>query len=102
MYVIVLLTLNPNGTRVVRFSYKIVFFFLDLKPSVLLVKHMRHCAVWYNLYNLNNVKNIHGGVLLLVKLQASGFIHVLPNVESCHVWVINIASKSNWNFIQQL
>ena len=29
-----------------------------------------HCAIWYNLYNLNNVKNTHGGVLLLVKLQA--------------------------------
>ena len=28
------------------------------------------CAVWYHLYNLKNVKNTHGGVLLLVKLQA--------------------------------
>ena len=28
------------------------------------------CAIWYHLYNLRNVKNIHGGVLLLVKLQA--------------------------------
>ena len=27
-------------------------------------------AIWYHLCNLNNVKNIHGGVLLLVKLQA--------------------------------
>ena len=27
------------------------------------------CAIWYNLYNLKNVKNTHGGVLLLVKLQ---------------------------------
>ena len=25
--------------------------------------------VWYHLYNLKNVKNTHGGVLLLVKLQ---------------------------------
>ena len=25
------------------------------------------CAIWYNLYNLNNVKNTHGGVVLLVK-----------------------------------
>ena len=24
------------------------------------------CAIWYNLYNLKNVKNTHGGVLLLV------------------------------------
>ena len=28
------------------------------------------CAIWYHLYNLKNVKNIHGGVLILVKLQA--------------------------------
>ena len=30
------------------------------------------CAIWYHLYNLKNVKNTHGGVLLLVKLQAKG------------------------------
>ena len=27
-------------------------------------------AIWYDLYNLKNVKSTHGGVLLLVKLQA--------------------------------
>ena len=27
-------------------------------------------AIWYRLYNLKNVKNTHGGVILLVKLQA--------------------------------
>ena len=26
--------------------------------------------IWYHLYNFKNVKNTHGGVLLLVKLQA--------------------------------
>ena len=29
---------------------------------------MRHCAIWYYLYNLNNGKNTHGGILLLVKV----------------------------------
>ena len=29
------------------------------------------CAVRYDLYNLKNVKNTRGGVLLLVKVQAS-------------------------------
>ena len=24
------------------------------------------CAIWYHLYNLNNVKNTHGGVLILI------------------------------------
>ena len=28
------------------------------------------CAIWYYLYNLKNVKNTHGGMLILVKLQA--------------------------------
>ena len=27
-----------------------------------------HWAIWYHLYNLKNVKNTYGGVLLLVKL----------------------------------
>ena len=27
-------------------------------------------AIWYHLHNLKNVKNTHGRVLLLVKLQA--------------------------------
>ena len=27
------------------------------------------CAIWYHLRNLKNIKNTHGGVLLLVKLQ---------------------------------
>ena len=30
------------------------------------------CVVWYHLHNLKNVKNTHGGVLLLVKFQAKG------------------------------
>ena len=29
-----------------------------------------HCAIRYQLYNLKNVKNSHGGMLILVKLQA--------------------------------
>ena len=29
-----------------------------------------HCVIWYHLYNSKNMKNAHGGVLLLVKLQA--------------------------------
>ena len=24
------------------------------------------CAIWYHLYNLRNLKNTHGGVLILV------------------------------------
>ena len=31
---------------------------------------MMRCAIWYHLYNLKNVKNTHGEVLFLAKLQA--------------------------------
>ena len=34
------------------------------------------CAIWYHLYNLKNVKNIHGGKLLLVKLQTEALFKV--------------------------
>ena len=32
--------------------------------------YVMRCASWYHLYNLKNVKNTRGGVLILVKLQA--------------------------------
>ena len=28
-----------------------------------------NCAIWYHLYNLENVRNTYGGVLILVNLQ---------------------------------
>ena len=33
------------------------------------VYYVMHCAIFFHQYNLENVKNAHGGVLLLVKLQ---------------------------------
>ena len=30
---------------------------------------MMLCAIWYHYYNLKNVRNTHGGLLHLVKLQ---------------------------------
>ena len=36
------------------------------------------CAIWYHLYNLKNVKNTHGGVLILIKLQ-------VPNRATHHI-----------------
>ena len=32
---------------------------------------MERCGIYYRLYNLKNMKKTHGGVLILVKLQAS-------------------------------
>ena len=37
------------------------------------------CTIWYHLYNFKNVKNIHGGVLLLVKLQATACNFIKSN-----------------------
>ena len=34
-------------------------------------KFMVRCSIWYYLHNLRNVKNTHGRVLILRKLQAS-------------------------------
>ena len=33
--------------------------------------YLMFCAIWYHLHNLKNVKNTHGGVLLLVKLKVT-------------------------------
>ena len=32
------------------------------------------CGIWHYLYNLQNVKNTYGGVLLSVNLEASGAV----------------------------
>ena len=42
------------------------------------------CAMKYHFYNLKNVKNTQGGVLLLVKLQASACNFTKTNTSS---WV---------------
>ena len=34
------------------------------------ISNMMFCAISFHLQNLKNVKNTHGGVLLLVKMQA--------------------------------
>ena len=43
----------------------------SLVDKVTGTKYVMHCAIWYHLFNLKNMKNTHGGVLILVKLQAS-------------------------------
>ena len=54
----------------------VITFLLLFLPVFLLIDkiisrlYVMLCAIWYHFYNLRNVKNIHGRVLLLVKLQA--------------------------------
>ena len=38
----------------------LIFFSISL--------YVMRCAIWYHLYNFKNLKNTHGGVLLLVKI----------------------------------
>ena len=40
-----------------------------LRKSVRVKLNATLCAIWYHLYNLKNLKNTHGGMLLLEKLQ---------------------------------
>ena len=53
------------------------------------------CAIWYHWYNFKKVENTHGGVLILVKLQAFNKINTPP-------WVFNTFFKLHkWYQIAQ-
>ena len=39
------------------------------------------CEIWYYLYNFKKVRNTHGGVSLLVTLQAVPLLHLLKTSE---------------------
>ena len=57
------------------------------------------CAIWYYLYNLKNVENTHGGVLVLVKLQAEASNFTKINT---HPWVLFTFFKFyKWYQIEQ-
>ena len=43
---------------------------MQVQTTVRLVTLISNDAIWYHFYNLKNMKNTHGGVLLLAKLQA--------------------------------
>ena len=53
-------------------------------------------AIWYHLYNFKNVKNTHGRVLLLVKLQASKLTIKTPERRHWNIlpWVFFMFFKS--------
>ena len=48
------------------------------------------CAIWYPLYSFKNVKNTHGGVLLLVKQQAKSCNFTKSiNIRGCFLRFLN-------------
>ena len=62
-----------------------------VKSAASLLTCVMGCTIWYHLYNLQNVKNNHGGVLILVKLQASAW---LPYGRFSRFLNCTIATKS--------
>ena len=68
------LALCDTGKCFTRFSYYAVISLLLIKFAKYekLVKYLLyvvHCAIRHHLYNLNNVKNTHGGVLKVMLLH---------------------------------
>ena len=55
-------------------------------------KYVMFCAIWYHLYNLKNIKNTNGGVLLLVRLQALLQITLL---HGCFSGFLNCTNGTN-------
>ena len=57
------------------------------------------CAIWYHLQNFKNVKNTHGGVLILVKLQAINAWNIFGrNMHGImHGIMQGICMKYAWN-----
>ena len=52
--------------------FKRMMNFYEVRNNYIFSKKVYNCTK--KLYNLNNVKNTHGGVLLLVKLQAKAYL----------------------------
>ena len=58
------------------------------------------CAIWHQLYNLKNVKNTHGGVLLLVKLEAWRILFPISGSEIGSVYAfVTMISVFNVNLL---
>ena len=53
----------------VTFHYCISRIHGNCEKRFIRVSYVMFCAIRYHLYNSKNVKNTHGGVLLLVSLQ---------------------------------
>ena len=45
-------------------------------------KYVIQCAIWHHLQNLINVKNTHGEVLLLAKLQATSTMELFAEIDN--------------------
>ena len=57
------------------------------------------CAIWYHFYNLKNMKNTHGGMLLLVKHSSMGVFHVFKLNKQCQI-AQNITFNNSLGLVQ--
>ena len=60
------------------------------------------CVIWYLFYNLKNVKNNHGEVLLLVKLYAVGYFFEFGLAIYSHIRLINPIKHLWWRFLLEI
>ena len=59
---------------------------------------MMRCAIWYHLHNFKNVKNTHGGVLLLVTLHKSNTPPWVPSTFfKFYKWYQTVQNITLWN-----
>ena len=96
-----------QGLSWVIFKRKFLNLFYDsvswygiLKSSFFYSRLVVRCTIWYYLYNLKNVKNTHGGLLILVKLQASflflqGTFLKLTLLHGCFSYFLNCTNGTN-------
>ena len=64
--------LSANSHKIVKHTQtirRIAWNYFCKKLNIQVLNVVRW-AIWYHLYNLKNVKNTHGGLLILVNLQA--------------------------------
>ena len=69
---------------------------MTLTETALTLLYVIHCAIWYHLYQFKNVKKTHGGVLLLVKLQAEA-----TPLHGCFLRFLNCTNGTNVSHIQK-
>ena len=89
MYVCKYMYVNLAINAIVRHSHPRSEDSQSQDKNICLSLFVMLCAIWYHLRNLKNVKNTHGIVLFLVKLQVSAWQQItqmVPNRAKHHIY----------------
>ena len=91
-----------------RFTWSVFFSRLIWRSTFRALSgiYVLFCAIWYYLYNLKNVKNAHGGVLLLHGVTLShrcfsrflNFTNGTKSRKTAHIYLTEIFFKLNMAF----